>query len=105
MLYFRRCFKKTVNYHKYFEKLASNFLEFQQAGLYSVSVKNIYPFELFICLSLLSEMRNDFLKCESEMDVFEIFGIFNSKTIFKLNFDEIFLAAEKIFLKYCIKKN
>jgi len=104
MLNFKRCFSTTEQFQRCFEMLASHFLELHQSSLKNVSIESIYSFDLFICLSLLKQMRENLLtKCESDVDMLEVFKEFNAqRSPFGLNFHNTFQLAEQIFDKYSI---
>jgi hypothetical protein len=104
MLNFKRCFSTTKQFQRCFEMMVSHFLELHQSSLKNVSIESIYSFDLFICLSLLKQMRDDLLtKCESDVDILEVFKEFNAqRSPFELNFQTTFQLAEQIFEKYSI---
>ncbi len=104
MLSFKRCFSSTKQFQRCFEMLASNFLELHQSSLKNVNIESIYSFDLFLCLSLLKQMRDDLLtKCDSDMDMLKVFKEFNAQhSPFDHNFQTTFTIAEQIFNKYSI---
>ena len=70
----------------------------------NISVKDLYSFDLFICLALLKQMRDDLLnRTHSEVDFIET--IRKKNTILSTQLMEIFQLAEEIFDKYCIKQS
>ena len=103
---FKRCFKSREHYQHCFELINSRFIEFHTSALANISPTLMYSFDLFICLSLLREIREKILlKCQSETDFYEIFKAFNKSDYFERNFEKILEQAEKIFNKYCFKAN
>ena len=104
LLMFKRHFETTSEHLKCFEKICSHYLELHTSALKNVSVKSLYSFELFICLALLKHMRHILLlKVRNELDLYEI--VRENKSLFALNYTEIFNSAEQIFEKYCGKIN
>ena len=122
ILNFKRCFSSTHEYQRCFEMISSHYVSFQfiilfikhkllfnqkkvelhTLALKNVSVNDLYSFDLFICLALLKQMRNDFLqKATSETDIFEILRSNNS--LLSRNLIKTFQLAEEIFEKYCLK--
>jgi hypothetical protein len=70
----------------------------------NISVKDLYSFDLFICLALLKQMRDDLLnKTHSEVDFIET--IRKNNRILSTQLIETFHLAEEIFDKYCIKQS
>lgn len=103
LLAFKRCFNSTKESYRCFELLASHFIELHNSALKGINVKNLYSFDLFICLSLLKQVRDDFLtNCNEETDFFETYIKFNKSGYFSSNFETIIKEAENIFDKYCI---
>lgn len=101
MLGFKRCFKTTAGYHRCFEMLASHFLELHTSALKSISIESLYSFDLFICLSVIEQMRLELLGCQNEM---ELFGVLKENAnLFSSNYQLSLKYAEDIFDKYCIK--
>ena len=102
LLNFKRCFATKELYQRCFEILASHFIELHKSSVINVSVKDLYSFDLFVCLALLKYMRQEFLdKCECETDVFEVLKLYKEKNVFALHFEQIFRMAEEIFEQYC----
>ncbi|RNA41958.1 TBC1 domain family member 15-like [Brachionus plicatilis] len=103
ILNFKRCFYSTNEYQKCFEVLSSRYIEFYNATLKNINVKNLYNFDLFICISLMFQLRNQVLnEIENEMCFFEIFSQFNKSHYFEKNFKKVVQNAQEIFDKYCI---
>ncbi len=101
ILSFKRCFKTTHEYHRCFEMLASHFLELHTSALKSISIESLYSFDLFICLSIVQQMRLGLLECNNEMDLYEVLK--DNTDLFSSNYELILKYAEDIFDKYCIK--
>ncbi len=102
LLMFKRCFTTTPEFHQCFEMLASHFLELHTSALKGVSIKSLYSFDLFICLSLLKQMRRDLLEtATNEMELFQVLK--ENANIFAGNYKLTLKYAEEIFEKYCIK--
>jgi hypothetical protein len=102
LLYFKRCFSSKKQYQRCLEILSSHFIELHKSMLINVSVKDLYSFDLFVCLALLNQVREEFLnKCETETDIFEVFKTIKEKNLFAENFNLIFQLAEEIFESYC----
>ncbi len=102
LLMFKRCFKSTPAFLRCFEMLASHFLELHTSALKGVSIKSLYSFDLFVCLSLLKQMRHDILeRAINEMEIFQVLK--ENASIFADNYDVTLEYAEEIFEKYCIK--
>jgi hypothetical protein len=100
ILMFKRSFPTTLEYLKCFEMLSSHFMELHTSALKNISVKNLYSFDLFICLSLLKQIREKLLK-NSDMELLEILQ--DNKNLFAQNYLFILENAQIIFEKYCIK--
>lgn len=98
LLCFKRCFATTAQFYKCFELLNSHFIELHKSVLKGINVKNLYSFDLFACLSLLEQVRDEFLSaCDSETDFFEVYLRLNKSGLFASDFDAIVKKAEKIF--------
>ena len=83
LLYFKRCFNTKEQYQRCMEILSSHFIELHKSMLINVSVKDLYSFDLFVCLALLHYTREEFLKkCETETDIFEVFKTIKEKNKF-----------------------
>jgi hypothetical protein len=102
LLYFKRCFSTTKEYQHCFEILSSQFFELHTSSRKKISIKHLYSFDLFVCLSLLKQMRTDLIKAQSDTDIFEILHSYNKKNLLANNFLETFHIAEKIFDKYSV---
>ncbi|CAF0750248.1 unnamed protein product [Brachionus calyciflorus] len=106
LLSFKRCFNSTIAYQKCFEILSSRFIEFHHAALKNIVVRNVYSFDLFICLSLLRQLREKIVKnCHDESEFYEAFSEFNKSKFFQENFEKIIHDSQEIFGKYCIISN
>lgn len=102
LLMFKRSFKATQDFHRCFEMLASHFLELHTSVLKSISIKSLYSFDLFVCLSLIKQMREDLIKRpKNEMEIFEVVKL--NKNLFSDNYEKTLFYAEEIFQKYCVK--
>lgn len=103
VLFFKRCFTSHRQFYKCFELLSSHFIELHNSVLKGINVKNLYSFDLFVCLSLLKQAREEFLtKCNSDMDIYEAYSRLNKSGHLINNLNEILADAEKIFDQYCI---
>lgn len=102
LLSFQRCFNTISEYQHCFEMLSSRFLELHNSALKNISVKYMYTFDLFICLSFLKQQRLNILNCQNDTDFYEIFADFKREKYFSKNFKQILNEAEEIFDKYCI---
>ena len=103
LLVFKRSFPSTQAFFKCFEALNSRFIELHNSVLKGINVKSLYTFDLFVCLSLLKQVRERFLtECNSESDFFEVFASLNMDQVLSKNFNDIVNEAEKIFDQYCI---
>jgi hypothetical protein len=102
LLNFKRCFKTTKEYQHCFEILSSQFFELHTSSRKKISIKNLYSFDLFVCLSLLKQMRKDLMNAQCDTDIFEILHSYNKKNLLANNFLETFHIAEEIFDKYSV---
>jgi hypothetical protein len=101
LLCFKRCFGTTKEYQHCFEILSSQFFELYTSSSKNINIKNLYSFDLFVCLSLLKQMRDTIInKTNSDTDIFEVFHFYNKKNLLAANFLETFQIAEDIFDKY-----
>ncbi|KAJ8313564.1 hypothetical protein KUTeg_008125 [Tegillarca granosa] len=75
--------------------------EFQHIGggtkIEACDGESDYTFELFMCLALLEECRDELLQCT---DIAIVFNIINN---LKIDLDDILLKSAKLFYKYCKK--
>ena len=84
--------------------LASHYVELSTLVQKNTSVKDIYSFDLFICLALLKQMRSDLLvKANNEIDFIEILR--SNNQLFANNLIFTIQMAEDIYDKFCIKSN
>lgn len=103
LLGFKRSFAKTQDFFKCFEGLNSRFIELHNSVLKGINVKSLYTFDLFVCLSLLKQVRGRFLtECECETDFFDVFASLNRNQVLAQNYDAVITEAERIFDQYCI---
>jgi hypothetical protein len=104
LLCFKRCFKTRENYQHCFELLNSHYIEFHTSVMKNISPEHLYSFDLFICLALLSQIREKVLnECKCETDFYELFKVFNKSDYFENNFQQVLDQAESIFDRYCVK--
>lgn len=103
LLNFKRCFNSTRDFLHCFELLNCHFVELHTSALKNINVKNLYTFDLFVCLSLLKQMRRQFLdSCNEETDFMEVYFNFNRSNYLANNFKSIINDAEQIFDQYCV---
>ena len=105
LLSFKRCFRLTGDYLCCFEMLNSHFIELHTSAQKSISIKQIYSFDMFICLSLIKLMRAKIMACGNDMDVYEHIRLINRKYMLSENYSSLIESAEEIFHKYCIKNS
>ena len=105
LLLFKRCFGTVNDYLKCFEMLNSHFVELHASALNAISIKEIYSFDLFICLALIRDMRDQMLQLNSDMDIYELVREFNRRGTFQMQFDKFIKLGEQIFEKHCIKSS
>lgn len=103
LLNFKRCFNSTNEYQKCFEVLSSRYIELHNSTLKNINVKNLYNLDLFICLSLMFQLRDQVInEIDNEMDFFNILSQFNKSYFFEKNFKQVIQNAQEIFDRYCI---
>jgi len=64
-----------------------------------VDMNTNYSFEVFVCLAVLKEYRNELLKCS---EVSSVYNTIHSLSM-KMDLNIILMRAEELFFKYCRK--